>query len=262
MGRIITLLTDFGLKDPWAGAMKGVLLSINPGANVVDISHLVSPHNIAEGSFILSQAYPFFPKGTIHVAVVDPGVGGKRRPVLIEAGRHFFIGPDNGIFTPVLENERVKRVIHITNRKYFLREVSSTFHGRDVFAPCAAHLSRGVPPLYFGRPVENPVSLNLDRPGKKPLSITGTVLYVDSFGNLITSISKRDISGLLKKGRVEIRIKGRRVGGLKSSYSEGEGAPFALVGSGGQVEIACRQKRAADVIGASCGDKVEARAVI
>jgi S-adenosylmethionine hydrolase len=152
--RIITLTTDFGLKDPWAGIMKGVILSINPGARVVDITHFVTPQNIIEGAFILSQSCPRFPAGTIHVAVVDPGVGGKRNPILVETEGFFLIGPDNGLFSLVLEKERVKRVIRLTRREYFLPDVSTTFHGRDIFAPVAAHLSLGVDPASFGEPLE------------------------------------------------------------------------------------------------------------
>jgi S-adenosylmethionine hydrolase len=265
--RIITLTTDFGLKDPWAGIMKGVILSINPGTRVVDITHLVSPQNVLEGAFILSQACPRFPEGTIHVAVVDPGVGGERNPILIETAGFYLVGPDNGLFTLVIEKEKAKRVIRLTRREYFLEEVSSTFHGRDIFAPVAAHLSLGVDPSSFGEPLKGPPrTIKLPRPIKGEGSVTGEVVYVDTFGNLITNISSRDIVHLKGAGPVEVIIKGMRIEGISKTYSKGaerEGAqgPIALVGSSNLLEIACFRARASEVLGAGVGERVDMRVI-
>ncbi len=260
MRRIITLTTDFGEKDPWVGAVRGVILSINPDAELIDITHLVSPQNILEGSFVFSQAYPFFPEGTIHVVVVDPGVGSRRRPLLVETGRFCFIGPDNGVFTQVLKGGDLRRIIHLTNSEYFLEEVSATFHARDIFAPCAAHLSLGVDPASMGEPVEDPCTLDITEPERTERVIRGVILYVDTFGNLITNISEDDLSALLERGEVDIDIGWRTLRGLVASYSEGKpGEPVALIGSTRRLEIAAFKQRATDLLDAGVGDRVEVR---
>ncbi len=256
MARIITLTTDFGLKDPYHGTMKGVILSINPGVSIVDISHLVSPGNILEGSFILLQAYSFFPEGTIHVGVVDPGVGGRRRPVVVETERYFFVGPDNGLFDLPLKGEVVRRVVHLTEERYFLEEISSTFHGRDIFAPVAAHLSLGRDPSAFGRAVQMVSHLHIPEPVRKEGSIHGRVIYIDTFGNLITNIEGRDIDTGIRH-RVKIEIGGISIEGMRDTYScVGEGEVVALVGSCGFVEIACFRRRADEVLGVGVGEEV------
>ncbi len=169
MQKIMTLTTDFGLKDPYIGAMKGAILSINPSVLITDITHMISPGNVLEGALVLSEAYKFFPKGTIHVGVVDPGVGGRRLPVLIETDRYSFIGPDNGLFSLAVRKEKVRRVVRLSSRGYFLKKVSSTFHGRDIFGPAAAHLSLGVDPGKFGNAIEpgDLKSVECPRPQKK-----------------------------------------------------------------------------------------------
>jgi S-adenosyl-L-methionine hydrolase (adenosine-forming) len=259
MDKIITLTTDFGLKDSYVGAMKGAILSLNPYAMIVDITHLVSPGNIIEGALVLNEAYGFFPKGTIHVGVVDPGVGGRRMPVLIETDRYTFIGPDNGLFSLAIQKEKVRRVINLSRKKYFLKKVSSTFHGRDIFGPAAAHLSLGVDPGKLGDTIKRNVLKNVPfiRPKKKGGLITGEVVRIDSFGSLLTNIRKEDIAG---HSRIEAEINGVRVKGLQKTYSDvGAGRPLALIGSSGNLEIAVNNGIASDVLDASIGDKVVLR---
>jgi len=253
---VITLTTDFGRRDPWVGAVKGVILSINPEATIVDVSHGVSPQKIIEGAFILSRACSYYPEGTIHVAVVDPGVGTERRPVLIETERYFFIGPDNGLFTRVVSSEKVKQVIELDNSDYFLTQVSATFHARDVFAPVAAHLSRGVKPSELGTVMEEPLMLDLPKPEVSSAT--------DSFGNLISNIAEADISTMLERGEIDIDIRWRTIHGLVESYIEGGlgrnvGNAVALIGSSGFLEIAAYKDNAAAALGVSVGEKVDIR---
>ncbi|MBE9542023.1 MAG: SAM-dependent chlorinase/fluorinase, partial [Proteobacteria bacterium] len=217
---IITLTTDFGLKDPYVGEMKGVILSINKSANIVDITHKVSPQDVMEGALTLSQAYPFFPEDTIHVAVVDPGVGSERRPVLINTGREIFIGPDNGIFTKVLQRGKVKRIIHLTNRKYFLNNISSTFHGRDVFAPVAAHLSSGVNANELGSEIDNPILLKLPFAIISGGKVTGELIYIDGYGNLISNITEEEIRSLEHEDSLIVKLNKRVIKGMKNTYSD------------------------------------------
>ncbi|HHL41003.1 MAG TPA: hypothetical protein ENJ37_10900 [Deltaproteobacteria bacterium] len=238
MAGIITLTTDFGLSDPYVGAMKGVILSVNAGARIVDITHLVGACNIVEGALRMAHACPYFPDGTVHIGVVDPGVGGRRRPILVETARHFFVGPDNGIFGPVIESGDVKRVIHLTEKRYFHEPVSATFHGRDIFSPVAARLCLGEPPSSFGPEIGDPATLDLPSPQRRGDEVRGVVLYIDSFGNYITNISREDISHL--KGRaVEVRLGDAAIEGLAKTYSDvAPGELTALFGSTGLLEVA------------------------
>ncbi|HLC18649.1 MAG TPA: SAM-dependent chlorinase/fluorinase [Thermodesulfobacteriota bacterium] len=261
MKRIITFTTDFGLKDSYSGAMKGVVLSINPGAVTVDVSHMVSPGNITEGALVLLSSCSFFPGGTVHVGVVDPGVGGKRRPILVETDRYLFVGPDNGLLMPAARRDGIKRVVHLTEKRYFLKEISATFHGRDVFAPVAAHLTLGADPGSFGEIIEDPVELNIPSPDCTPGLITGEVLYVDAFGNLITNIRREEIRENMGAGRVEVVIKGRVIVGLYETYSMVErGSLVGVVGSLGMLEVAANADSAAELLGAGVGDEVGVRA--
>ncbi len=260
MYKIITLTTDFGLKDSYLGAMKGAILSINPGAVIIDITHLISPGNIIEGALVLTEAYKFFPKGTVHVGVVDPGVGGRRLPVLIETERYSFVGPDNGLFSIALRKEKVRRVVRLSRKEYFLKEISSTFHGRDIFGPAAAHLSLGVDPGKLGDKIASDglKTIEMPMPQKKRGLITGEVVYIDSFGSLLTNIRKEDI--FKSKGELEADINGFYIRGLKKTYSAVEkGTPVVLVGSSGNLEIAVNSGMAAEVLKAKVGDKVVLR---
>ena len=184
---ILTLTTDFGLSDHYVGVMKGVILGICPQAQIVDISHEITAHEISEGGYVIAQSWRYFPKKTVHVVVVDPGVGSARRPILMEAGGHYFVAPDNGVLAPIFEAEKHK-IRLISNEHYFRKPVSRTFHGRDIFAPVAAHLARGVPPPHIGDVIEDylkPLSEKPQQSGKR--SWMGKVLKIDRFGNLITS---------------------------------------------------------------------------
>ncbi len=239
---IITLLTDFGTKDHYAASLKGVILGINPRVSLVDITHQVSPQDVTEGAFLLGSAFSFFPRGTIHVAVVDPGVGGPRKPILVVTSNHYFIGPDNGIFTFVLQREKAKKVLALSNSKYFLSRVSKTFHGRDIFAPVAAYLSLGIKPEAFGNRLSSWEKLNPKKPVQKGSELQGEVLHIDRFGNLITNIDEQLLFDFAEGRGFSTRIGKRTIRGLKRGYWEGErGQPIALIGSSGFLEVSMRE---------------------
>lgn len=256
---LITLTTDFGLKDPYQGAMKGAMLSVNRDARIIDITHLVSPGDIVEGALIMLESCGFFPEGTIHVGVVDPGVGGERRAILVETERFFFVGPDNGLFSLALRGANVRRIIHLTEKKYFRDEVSNTFHGRDIFGPVAAHLSRGVSPAEFGPEITDIRGISLPATAREKGVIAGEVIYVDSFGNIITNIEKDEALSFGEDASVELN--GKKAGSLKRTYSEApKGAQLALISSSGLLEIAVNGGDAARLFNAQVGDKVILRA--
>ncbi len=245
---IITLTTDFGLSDGYVGTMKGVILSIAPDARLVDISHGIAPQNIRQAACVLHAAAPYFPAGTIHLAVVDPGVGSARRALAIRTSRRMLVGPDNGLFTLFLADDPSAECHAITNPALMLPRVSSTFHGRDVFAPAAAHLARGVDIAQLGPRVTDPVRFTIPTPVQQPDgSWLGQVMYTDHFGNLITSVT----ADLLQRiGDVEIWIGSRRIASLCRTYAQA--APdelIALVGSAGHLEISIVNGNAAQTLG-------------
>jgi len=247
---VITLSTDFGLEDPYVGVMKGVILGINPRARIVDLTHALSHHRLKEAAFILSSAYAYFPPGTVHLAIVDPGVGGERRILVVHDRQGIWIAPDNGILTLVLRNHPRADIFHLTNRKFFLKEISSTFHGRDIMAPTAAHISLGTPPDALGEKVHDPVLLEFPEPQQTEDRLLGQVLWADHFGNLITNINREMIVRTNPEGRPTVRIDGRTIGRIHSTYSDvPREALLALIGSTGYLEIACNQGRAADRLG-------------
>ncbi len=256
---VITLLTDFGLADFFVGAMKGVILSIHREAVIVDLTHLIPPQDIFAAALVLADSYAAFPEGTIHVAVVDPGVGSERRAVLVETARYFFIGPDNGIFTLALEDDAPRRAIHITADRFFRHPVSRTFHGRDVFAPVAAWLSRGVDPATFGPEIADLVRLPIPRPERlDEKRWRGQVIHVDRFGNLITNVTAREISLDALRAGGRIFVNGHEVSALRTHYQEARpGELFALVGSTGRVEISICHGSAATTLGVGRGATVE-----
>ena len=253
---IVTLTTDFGLADHFVGAMKGVILSIEPRARIIDISHEIVPYSITEAAFVLAQAYGCFPPGTVHVVVVDPGVGTSRRPILAEAARHLFVAPDNGVLSMIYGRERHK-VRHITREQYFRLPVSRTFHGRDIFAPVAAHLAHGVRPARFGKLISDYVRGDFAEPvpsGERRW--TGHVLKVDRFGNLITNFAWNRFPDL-QACAFEMRIGRRRITVCLPSYSHGRPRQlFAIAGSSGFLEIAANQASAARLTGSTAGDEV------
>ena len=254
---IITLLTDFGLKDPYVASMKGVILSINPQCTLVDITHQVNSHDTKEGAFILAQAYSNFPKGTIHLSVVDPGVGSPRKPILLVTKDYFFVGPDNGLFTIALKAEKVEQAVLLTNQKLFLSEVSSTFHGRDIFAPVAAYLSLGVKPESFGPSIKSWHEISFPDPAMKQGKLIGEIVHVDAFGNLVCNIDRKSLLQFSKGRPFVIKIGRRTVRGLKKGYWEGrKDEPMALIGSGGFLEISIREGNAQRLLKVKRGDKI------
>jgi S-adenosylmethionine hydrolase len=260
---IVTLLTDFGTADYFVGAMKGALLAANPGARVVDITHEVPPYDIEAGAFTLRAAFETFPEGTVHVAVVDPGVGSERRGIAVEGSGHTFVGPDNGLFGHVYERAGSFRVFHLTNASYFRSEVSSTFHGRDIFAPVAGALSRGVRAEELGPEVFDFVRLPsaaVEKAGDG--TFVGAVIHVDRFGNLVTNITPETLDEEAVSGGARLRIAGREVKRFRRFFAEdaeSPGGPFAVWGSAGLLEVAVFQDSAARVLGAKRGDKVEVK---
>jgi S-adenosylmethionine hydrolase len=255
---VITLLTDFGFKDPYVASMKGVILKINPRCTLIDITHQVNPHDLEEGAFILARAYSTFPKRTIHLAVVDPGVGGSRKPILLATKDFFFIGPDNGLFTFALQRERVRQAVALTNPKFFLPEVSRTFHGRDIFAPVAAHLSLGIRPKAFGKEIDSWVELPFQKPGMKEGKLLGEIIHVDTFGNLVSNIDQQRLSQFSKDRSFLISVGRRTIGGLKRGYWEGKkNEPIALFGSGGLLEISIREGNAHQLLKVRRGDPIK-----
>jgi len=260
---IITLLTDFGLSDNYAGIMKGVICTICPDATIIDITHQVPPQDIEAAAYSLQTAYRFFPRDTIHLVVVDPGVGGQRRIIAARTARGIFIAPDNGILGPVLDEEPVDAVVVVENADLFLHPVSRTFHGRDIFAPVAAHLAlNGDLDLLGSRiPPRTIVRMKVDAPEiMEDGSLQGTIIAVDRFGNLITNIGIQKIAAIFGSPevmRIVVDIKGKRVAGISEIYqSVAQGAPLALIGSGGMLEISVNGGSAGAYFNASRGDKI------
>lgn len=254
---MITLTTDFGLRDPFVGMMKGAVLSINPGAVIVDITHGIRPQDIMGAALAIGDSYHYFPPGTVHVAVVDPGVGSRRMPILAESAGHLFVGPDNGVFTWALDSSGgPERVRHIKEKRYFLKEGGPTFHGRDVFAPVAAWLSRGARPGDFGPQVSGWTRLPLPEAEVSETGVEGEVVLMDRFGNAITNIMEKDVSRLLERGDLKVRVRDRELD-MRSHYAEaGDRRPHALINSSGRLEVFVYMGSAAEELGMETGDRV------
>jgi hypothetical protein len=251
---VITLTTDFGLRDPFVGIMKGVILGICPEARLVDLSHEIAPQDVLEAQLALEAAAGFFPAGSVHLAVVDPGVGSRRRALALRAGVNYFVGPDNGLFTFALATGNWSAVA-LEAPQYRLAEVSRTFHGRDVFAPAAAHLALGVPLASFGPPVQDPVRLEVPVARLEGRHLLGEVIGADRFGNLITSVMGCHLRGDLEGGWVEVA--GTSLGPPVDAYAEGpDGAPAAIIGSSGRLEIFVRNGSARRILGVERGASV------
>ena len=249
----ITLLTDFGHDNWFVGTMKGVILSISPSAGIVDICHHVPRHSLGEAAFVLRNAAPYFPAGTVHCVVVDPGVGTERAAIIVETDRFRFVAPDNGVVSYALEGQEVKRVVRIEDERYMLTPVSRTFHGRDVFAPVAAHLDAGVEPTEFGPETGSFVKLPRSAPSRLSESeVAGHVLHVDRFGNLITDLHETFLTELMAGARgryFRLLVRDHEVRRLVGSYAEGRtGELVALVGSSGYLEIAVNQGSACQTV--------------
>jgi S-adenosyl-L-methionine hydrolase (adenosine-forming) len=254
---LITLTTDFGYRDPFVGTMKGVIYGINPQAQVIDLSHTIPAQNIMAAALVLRQATPYFPRGTIHVVVVDPGVGSTRLPLLMELEESYFIGPDNGVLSLVMEEKTPGRIIHLSNPAYQLQPTSATFHGRDIFAPAAAYLSRGVAPETFGETIKDFARLTWPAVIKTGTTIKGEIVYIDGFGNLSTSIGADDLKEL-PGHKLRIKLHDLSILGLAANYAAVEQDKYlALVNSWGLLEIAVYKGSAQKCMGAMIGDKVE-----
>jgi hypothetical protein len=253
----ITIMTDFG--GP-VGVMKGVIWRIAPEAKITDITYSISPHNILEGGLILDRQAFYFPDNTVHVAVVDPGVGTNRRPIAAQIGPQRFVGPDNGLFTPMYERAGRHRwpvqIVHLDKPEYWLPTVSNVFHGRDIFSPAAAHLANGVPLENLGTPIDDPVRIPLPAAQRTSGGVVGEIMLIfDNFGNIITNIHEDDIAGL---GEVKVRVGGEEIDGLTRTFGEREmGSLTAMVGSSSYLMIAVVNGSASKRLKASIGDRVE-----
>ena len=263
---IITLTTDFGTSDSYVAAVKGVILGINPHVTIVDISHSIEPRNIRQAAFVFSTAYPYFPSDTVHLIVVDPGVGGSRRAIILETDTAIFVAPDNGVLSYVTQASTKKRIsksglmklpsemeaFEITNPRYWHQPVSSTFHGRDIFAPVAAHVSLGAPLNNLGQLITSIRVFPPDRPRLDPKGdLIGHVLHIDYFGNVITDITSQD----LPSGKFIIQVAGHKITSLSPSYEQAQGL-LAIIGGSGHLEIAVRNGNAARLLGSKVGDEL------
>jgi S-adenosylmethionine hydrolase len=246
---VITLTTDFGLRDPYVAMMKGVILSLHSEARLVDVTHQIEPGAVSQAAGLVRDAFSHFPAGTIHVVVVDPGVGSVRRPIAVAAAGHAFVGPDNGLFWPIIEAQAGARVVHLTEKRYFRSAVSKTFHGRDLFAPVAAHLALGVGLEQMGAAIADPVSLPLPKPRRKGDSLIGQIVRIDHFGNLITNIRRRELEPFLMAAPPVVEVGRTRVEGLGQAYADvGPGELVALMDSSDCLELAVNMGRAADAV--------------
>jgi S-adenosylmethionine hydrolase len=269
MGAIITLTTDFGLADAYVAAMKGVALGINPEVKLVDICHTIKPQNIAQAAFVLSMVHEFFPPRTIHLVVVDPGVGTERKAIILRTPSADFVAPDNGVLSYIIRQysdkhsdaarQQIKpgaglEAIAITNPQFWRSPVSSTFHGRDIFAPVAAQLSLGVPPASFGEAVTSLAVLPLPVPHReKDGRLVGNIMHIDNFGNLITNIRSRDLPQEVRT--IKVKVGNKEITGLSQTYGSGEGL-LALIGSSGHLEISLKDGDASAFLNAETGDEV------
>ncbi|MCW4016359.1 MAG: S-adenosyl-l-methionine hydroxide adenosyltransferase family protein [Candidatus Bathyarchaeota archaeon] len=255
---VVSLLSDFGYRDPYVAQMKAVVLSVNPKACIVDVSHDIEKFSVHVGAYVLACVAPYFPPKTVHVAVVDPGVGTKRRPIIVETRRSFYVGPDNGLVMLVAHKEHVVNVYLIDNPKYVSSNISNTFHGRDIFAPVAAYLSKGVKPSDFGPVIQDFVFPDFAKPCTKNGALVGEVLYIDDFGNIISNISAQDLKHYgVAEGDCLVVVVGDKTLNLQfcSAYGAAPvGSCLALIGSGNFLEVAANQGSACKFFGAKIGD--------
>lgn len=259
MRQLITIMTDFGLRDGFVAVMKGVILRIAPEANIIDVTHLISPQNVREAAVVFRRGAGYYPDGTIHICVVDPGVGTARRPMAAQFGTQIYVGPDNGLIT--FMNDRAMAdgwptaFYHLDKPQYWLPEISNVFHGRDIFSPVAAHLATGLSLDTVGSRINDPILLPFSPVEKTPNGLQGEVIHLDHFGNIITSIRKSDLGGL---GKVQIGLRGVTINGMVRTFGEREpGELVALIGSSGDLCVAVTNGNAAERLGAKVGDTVE-----
>ncbi len=251
----IALLTDFGTKDYFVGAVKGAILSINREAVIVDITHEIPPHDILSASFTLRACYKNFPEKTVFVAVVDPGVGSGRRAILVDTKNYYFLAPDNGLLNFIFDGDKNFKVFELTDEKFFAPKVGSTFHGRDIFAPIAAHLSNGIEPNEFGAEIESYTRLKIAKPIKIANRIEAEIIHIDHFGNLITNLSKDNLPE-----NFTLEIGGKTISKLQNFYAEAEkGELFVIAGSAGFLEIVAFQASAYEILCVEVGEKIQLR---
>ncbi len=257
---IITLTTDFGLNDHFVGTVKGVILEIVPEATIVDICHSVQAFDVLDGALTIAQAYSYFPAGTVHMVVVDPGVGTARRPILVSSERHHFVAPDNGVMSLIYGREERLHVRHITAEHYSLQPISNTFHARDIFAPVAAYLAKGVDSEKFGDEITDFVRFNAPKPKAASAgALKGVVLKVDRFGNLVTNITPKDAPMIFQLDPVPFKIVAgkREITAIHANYAEGQpGEVFGILGSMGYLEIAANRAAAAQLLGVGKGAEI------
>lgn len=261
MQAIITLTTDYGARDAFAASVKGVILKINPLAQIVDISNEISPQDIWEAAYTLRSAYSHFPKGTVHLAVVDPGVGSGRKPIIVVTESYYFVGPDNGLFSLIYQEAERLRVHHITSTHYFLPNPGPTFHGRDIFAPVAGWLAKGIPSGNFGEEITDYMKLNIPAPKTTANSIEGHIVHIDRFGNIITNITYKDIRAIFSEGMdlgaTSVSVAGKEIRGFKKFYAEAApGEPGAIINSSGDLEIFLFKQNARAALSVKRGEAV------
>ena len=254
---VITLTTDFGTADSLVGSMKGVILSIQPDAEIVDITHKVMPYDLLDGALAIGTAYRFFPPRTVHIVVVDPGVGTERRPLLVTAGQNYFVAPDNGVLSMVYQSEESLTVRHITAEHYFLQPVSNTFHGRDIFSPVAAWLSKSGQSQSFGEEITDFVRFTLPKPKAVGNGMKGVVLRADNFGNLLTNFTAEDMPQILAGSTFKMRVGAAEISRFAQTFANGApNEPLLILGSSGFFELAVNRGSAAKTLNANRGAEV------
>ncbi|MCK4726244.1 MAG: SAM-dependent chlorinase/fluorinase [Anaerolineales bacterium] len=257
--KIVSLLTDFGLRDGYVGVMKGVIWRIAPEIQIADISHNISPQNVMEGAIAWGRTVPYFPDGSVHIGVIDPGVGTQRRPIAARLGRHYFVLPDNGLISIILNSAEKKdqpiEFVHLDNPKYWLSEISNVFHGRDIFSPVGAHLAGGIQLKELGSPIDDPVRLEIPQPQRTESGWKAQVMNIDHFGNLSTNLRAEHLAGM---GDLIVQIKDVTIRGLSQTFGEQpSGSLVALINSEGFLEIAEVNGSAARQLNAITHDRVE-----
>ena len=258
MNSIITLLSDFGTRDPYVASVKGVILGINPRVVLVDITHEIDPHHVEQGAFVLANAFSCFPPKTIHVVVVDPGVGSLRKTILLVTKDYFFLGPDNGLLTLAARRGDVKQAYELVRPEFFRSTISHTFHGRDILAPVAGHLSRGMRPEAVGPELERWVELDVGRPTIQGTTLIGKIVHVDVYGNLISNIPEEKLRSFVGNSSFLILVRNLKIRGMKQGYWEAKGGqPLALIGGGGYLEISVREGNAEKMLKVKEGDTVK-----
>lgn len=256
---VITLMTDFGIRDGNVGVMKGVIWAIAPDAQIADLSHMIGPQDVRQAALILGRSAPYFPPETVHIVVVDPGVGTARRPIAARVGSQRFVGPDNGVLTDLLERAEAAswpvEIVHLDKPQFWLDEISNVFHGRDIFSPVGAHMAAGVDLQDLGTRIDDPIRIELPRPEKTETGYTGQVIHIDHFGNIATNLSREHLGGVSK---LKIRVRGQTVQGLYETFGQlPAGSLMALYGSTGRLIVSQVNGSAANALGAEVDDTIE-----